>query len=112
MRFEWDENKDRQNIRKHEVRFETAVLVFDDPYALTQQDASLEEEERWITIGAIGPKSVPLVVHTFHEKRNEEVIRNISASAATSHERKAYEETHKSSEARHPRHRGKTRRRD
>jgi hypothetical protein len=31
MRFEWDEQKNRQNLRKHDVRFETAVLVFDDP---------------------------------------------------------------------------------
>ena len=28
MRFEWDEHKNRQNLRKHDVRFETAVLVF------------------------------------------------------------------------------------
>ena len=34
MRFEWDELKNWQNLHKHDVRFETAVLVFDDPYAL------------------------------------------------------------------------------
>ena len=26
MRFEWDENKNRQNLRKHDVRFETEFL--------------------------------------------------------------------------------------
>ena len=31
MRFEWDLNKNRQNLLKHDGRFETAVLVFDDP---------------------------------------------------------------------------------
>jgi uncharacterized DUF497 family protein len=36
MRFIWDENKNRKNLRKHDVRFETAVLVFHDPYAITQ----------------------------------------------------------------------------
>lgn len=57
MRFEWDENKNRQNLLKHDVRFETAVLVFDDPYSLTLKDESSDEEERWITLGAIGPRS-------------------------------------------------------
>jgi uncharacterized protein len=43
MRFEWDEQKNRQNLRKHDVRFETAMLVFDDPYALTQGDFTSED---------------------------------------------------------------------
>ena len=47
MRFTWDENKNRQNLRKHDVRFETAVLVFDDPYAITRRDVIVEDEERW-----------------------------------------------------------------
>jgi len=110
MRFEWDEQKNRQNLSKHDVRFETAMLVFDDPYALTQRDFTSEDEERWITIGAIGPGSILLVVHTFYEKQGEEIIRIISARAAESHERRAYEETHEGAKARHPRHRRKKRR--
>lgn len=94
MRFEWNEDQNRQNLSKHDVRFETAVLVFDDPYAITQRDFNFEAEERWITIGAIGAGSVLLVVHTFGEESNEEVIRIISARAAERHERKAYEETY------------------
>jgi uncharacterized DUF497 family protein len=109
MRFEWDEQKNRQSLRKHDVRFETAMLVFDDPYALTQRDFASEDEERWITIGAIGPGSILLVVHTFYEEQGEEIIRIISARAAESHERRAYEEAHKGAEARHPRHRRKKR---
>jgi uncharacterized protein len=112
MRFIWDENKNRQNLRKHDVRFETAVLVFDDPYAITQHDVTFEDEERWITVGAIGPGSILLVVHTFYEENDEEVIRVISARAAESHERRAYEEAHKGAEARHPSDRRKKRRRD
>jgi uncharacterized DUF497 family protein len=111
MRFEWDEHKSRLNRRKHHVGFETAALVFDDPYTLTQRDSSVEDEERWISIGAIGPGSILLVVHTFYEKQGEEVVRIISARPAESHERRAYEEAHKGAEARHPSHRRKTRRR-
>jgi uncharacterized DUF497 family protein len=44
MRFIWDENKYGQNLRMHDVRFETAVLVFDDPYAITQRDVTFEDE--------------------------------------------------------------------
>jgi uncharacterized DUF497 family protein len=111
MQFEWDEHKNRQNRRKHDVGFETAVLVFDDPYALTQRDLSVEDEERWITVGAIGPGSVLLVVHAFYEKQDEEIIRIISARAAESHERSAYEEAHQATEARNPSRRRKKRRR-
>src|SRR6267143_4209992 len=72
---------------------------------------SFEDEERWIAVGAIGPGSILLVVHTFYEEHDEEVIRVISARAAESHERRAYEEAHKGAEARHPSDRRKKRRR-
>jgi uncharacterized DUF497 family protein len=83
---------------------------FDDPYAITQRDVTFEDEERWITVGAIGPGSILLVVHTFYEEHDEEVIRVISARAAESHERRAYEEAHKGAETRHPSYRRKKRR--
>ncbi len=67
MRFEWDEDKNRRNLRKHDVRFETATLVFDDPYAITQRDFAFEDDERWITVGAIGRGSILLVVHVLSE---------------------------------------------
>jgi len=44
MRFEWNEQENRQNLHRHDVRFETAVLVFDDPYAITQRDVTFEDE--------------------------------------------------------------------
>ena len=111
MRFEWAEDKNRRNLRKHDVRFETAALVFDDPYAITQRDLTFEDEERRITVGAIGPGSILLVVHAFCQKEDEEVIRIISARAAESHERRAYEEAHKGAKTRHPGHQRKKRRR-
>jgi uncharacterized DUF497 family protein len=111
IRFEWDENKSRQNLRKHGVRFETAVLVFDDPCAITQRDLNIDHEERWLTLGAIGTGSILLVVHTYHEQQNEEGIRIISARAAGSHERRAYEEAHEGTKAGSPGHRRKRRQR-
>jgi len=110
MRFEWDERKNWLILNKHDVRFETAVLVFDDPFAISQRDHTVEEEDRWITVGAIAPGSILLVVHTSHEEQEEEIIRIISARAAESHERNAYEEAHKGPETRRRRHRGEKRR--
>jgi len=55
MRLEWDEHKNAINRRKHGVAFETAAIVFDDPYAVTQADLAIENEERWITLGAVKP---------------------------------------------------------
>lgn len=107
MRFEWDENKNRQNLLKHDVRFETAVLVFYDPYALTRRDESSHEEERWITLGAIGSGAVLMVVHTWAEKNGEEIVRLISARAATAHERRSYEKAYQGTKEGHRRHRGK-----
>ena len=109
MRFEWDDNKDGYNRNRHDVGFETATLVFDDPYAITVRDEFSDEELRWITVGAIGPGAILLVVHTWFEKDGEDVIRIISARAAESHERKAYEKAHKEPKATDRRRRRKKR---
>ena len=35
MKFEWDENKNKQNIIKHRISFDKARRVFDDPHFVT-----------------------------------------------------------------------------
>jgi len=40
MRFEWDEDKNRRNLAKHKVSFETAKQV-------SNPDRMVEGEERW-----------------------------------------------------------------
>jgi uncharacterized protein len=101
MRFEWDEHKSTVNRRKHKVAFETAAIVFEDPYAVTYSDETSGDEKRWITIGAVEPGLIIFVVHIHFERGDEEIIRIISARKAESHERKLYAEAHKSSERRH-----------
>ena len=95
MRLEWDATKNRQNLAKHGISFETAALVFDDPNALSEQDRIVKDEERWQTIGSIGV-IVVLVAHLWWDADGEEVIRIISARKATSAERESYE-AHKKS---------------
>jgi uncharacterized protein len=112
MRFEWDGWKSKQNLAKHDVDFQTAELVFDDPYAVTMRDlVHGQEEDRYITLGQIGSGAVLFVVHTWFASRGEEVIRLISARAATSKERRSYEEAHKKPETPNRRHRREKRRR-
>ena len=109
MRCEWDNDKNRRNLLKHDVRFETAALVFDDPYMLTERDPSTEGEDRWHTMGSVAPGVVLFVVHTWFEQNGEEVIRIISARRAESRERRRYEEAHQTAKTRYRRHRHETR---
>jgi uncharacterized DUF497 family protein len=50
MRFVWDEKKNRLNLAKHKISFETAMLVFDDPRAVSRPDreeAAKNGGRRW-----------------------------------------------------------------
>jgi uncharacterized DUF497 family protein/uncharacterized protein (DUF4415 family) len=64
MRSEWDENKNRENRKKHGVSFEIAMEVFDDPFSLTSQDRIVEGEERLWTLGCVEDLNILVVVHT------------------------------------------------
>ena len=49
MNFEWDENKNKINQRKHGVSFEEAQTVFYDDEALVRDDPDNSDyEERFI----------------------------------------------------------------
>jgi len=88
VKFEWDEAKNKENIRKHELDFADAWEIFDAPM-LTNLDAREDYgEERWIGIGFL--KNF-IVVVTYTER--EDVIRIISLRKALKHERARFEET-------------------
>ena len=70
IQFEWDPMKARTNQRKHGVSFEDAMQVFEDPYALFEQDRTGEAEElRWQALGLAGGVAVLLVAHTVRPRR-------------------------------------------
>ena len=92
MRWTWDPNKNLANRRRHGISFETALRVFADPFAMSEQDRVVDGEERWQTIGLIDGTMVALVAHSHREDPDgTETIRIISARRATSHERTRYE---------------------
>lgn len=91
MEFEWDANKAKSNLRKHGVRFEDAVLVFDDPRHLSRQERYENGENRWQTLGLVHGIVVILVAHSVRFESGFEVIRTISARKADRKERNRYE---------------------
>ena len=91
MEFEWDANKATSNLKKHGIRFEEAVLVFDDPQHLSRHDRYENGEYRWQTIGLVHGVTVVLVAHSVRFESGTEVIRIISARKADGKERSRYE---------------------
>jgi hypothetical protein len=85
MRFEWDTDKEKINIKKHKISFETASYVFDDINHIELYDAKNSiDEDRYVAIGCVN--SVLFVVFT--ERKDN--IRIISARLANESERRLY----------------------
>ena len=84
MRFEWDSDKAVRNVRKHGIRFDEAVTVFKDPLALIFDDMIHSEQEHRETI--IGISALRRIVLVCFVERLEDVVRIISAGAATRQE--------------------------
>ncbi len=95
VRFEWDEAKAKSNLQKHGVRFEDAMLVFADPFAMVEQDRSEGGELRWQTLGLVAGIVPLLVARTVRNEDEDEIIRIISARKAIRKERKRYDENRK-----------------
>jgi uncharacterized DUF497 family protein len=89
MEFEWDGGKARANLAKHDVSFDEAKTVFDDPLYVDfyDPDHSLEEH-RYIIIGLSTEGRVLIV--SYAERNN--TVRLINARQVTRTERETYEE--------------------
>ena len=98
MRYEWDEEKNRLNQKKHGVSFEIASLVFEDEHCLVGLDRVDETgEARWHAVGAARLSSltavVLYVVHVYREEIDgEEITRIISARRANKDDFRRYQE--------------------
>lgn len=91
MKFEWDDNKEVQNIVKHGITFKEASTVFYDEEALLSDDPDhSNDEDRFIILGMSSRANVLIVCHCYRE--NDEKIRIISARKATKTEQKQYQE--------------------
>ncbi|MBO6240973.1 MAG: BrnT family toxin [Butyrivibrio sp.] len=88
--FEWDDEKEQKNIRKHKIDFSTAAHVFSDDYRIEKYDGKhSEDEDRYKVIGAINGYLMIIVV-SYTMRKNDKVIRMISARKAEKEEREEY----------------------
>lgn len=86
--FDWDDEKARTNWSKHGVSFEDATTVFDDSLSMTRDDPDHSgDEDRLVTMGVSDFGRLLVVCHT----EQSDIIRIISARAATRRERRLYE---------------------
>lgn len=89
LTFEWDEEKAKENLRKHKVGFEETKTIFNDPFSITIPGSQhFIGEHRYIDIGFSSKGRVLVVAYT-ERKAN---IRIISCRRATKSERRIYEE--------------------
>ena len=88
MKFEWDKDKEKGNIRKHAISFDEAATVFYDLLSATFADPDHSiEEVRLITVGYSSQGRLFVISHT----ERGDAIRIISARPATMSERKRHE---------------------
>jgi uncharacterized DUF497 family protein len=87
MVFEWDEAKNRANIRKHGLDFSDAEEIFRG-FLLVRPDTRRDYgEERWIGIGMIRGR----VAFVAFVEPSPDIVRIISLRKADHEERKEYE---------------------
>ena len=83
--FEWDSEKERENIRLHGVNFKDAADAFNDYGRMERRDDdSGNVEDRWQTMGFVD--EVLFVVYT----ERGDAVRIISARIAEPFERRIY----------------------
>lgn len=89
MGYEWDQEKAASNLEKHEVSFEEAATVFDDPLYIDFYDPDDSiKEHRYLIMGQSTAGRLLIVSYT----ERDDVVRLISAREMTASERRAYEE--------------------
>jgi uncharacterized DUF497 family protein len=86
MNFEWNEAKNRRNIKKHSIDFVDVSDVFKLPMLTGLNHRKEYGEDRWIGVGLL--KNIVVVV-VFTERKNE-ITRIISTRKATKYEREEY----------------------
>ena len=89
MNYEWDSDKNLENIMKHKVSFEQAIIALEDPCRLFFYDeAHSQNEDRYIVFGDAEGRILFITIVWV----DEDTIRIISARRANRNEMEAYDE--------------------
>jgi len=77
MRFEWDQEKNNDNLKRHQVSFEEAIEAFGDVNRVLHVDLkhSSESEKRYFLFGLLRGR----VLTVRFTVRDQEVVRIIGA---------------------------------
>lgn len=86
MQYTWDKEKNRSNLKLHEVAFEDAVQIFAGPTLEKIDDRFDYGEVRVYAIGLVNGVEITVV----YTDRSDDERRIISAWRAEPHERRAY----------------------
>jgi len=89
MKFEWNEAKNRANIRKHGLDLADAEEMFRGVLVVDPDTREDYGEKRWIGLGMIRGRTAYVVF----AERGPEIIRIISLRKASRRECKEYEKT-------------------
>jgi uncharacterized protein len=87
MNFEWDEAKNRANVRKHGLDFQDAEEMFRGMVAAEADTREDYGERRWVGLGLIRGR----VAHVVFADGEPDTIRIISLRKATKRENEQYE---------------------
>jgi uncharacterized protein len=88
VRLEWDDAKNRENIRKHDLDFSDAEAIFSGPMLVDVDRRKDYGEERLAGTGFLH-NFIVVVAYT----ETVDVIRVFSLRKALKHERQRFEET-------------------
>jgi len=89
IEFEWDDKKEKTNLKKHGISFNEAKTVFYDEFAVQYFDPDhSESEDRFLLLGISFQIKTIVVCHCYREE--EITIRIISARKANKAEEKEY----------------------
>ena len=89
LRFNWNPQKAKSNVRKHGITFEEAKGVFYDDKAIEFYDDDHSDwEDRFLLLGVSSKSRLLLVCHCYRE--DNAIIRIISARKATQSEAEQY----------------------
>ncbi len=94
MIFDWDESKERANIKNHDgITFEEASSAIQDDFVLEEYDDahSTTDEKRFARVGEAGRKTLYVVYAVRGENTENEIYRIVSARLAEPEERETYE---------------------
>ncbi len=62
MEFEYDSDKSKSNKSKHNIDFEEAKILWEDPYAFELPSLQSYDEERYLVLGRIGSKNYTAII--------------------------------------------------